>query len=688
MTTLFWLLYFLLPSHGGLVDGLPLGRLETVGIVLVVWIAAHRGRIPGAWVAAILAVAAAGASLAVPGEPGLRGSYYATATATGAHERSTDFKDANYTRVDTRIDFARGGHEFPLAFMNDHTRFNFMRPGEPDRRYLEFAVAWTGWWWSLAGTHTLYLRAPKGIGQIAVDGGTVATTTIESGDVLHDVQVSEGWHRLHVNFSSPYGAPRMFSAGEVVNGVLTPFDANSLRTERIDQRQGLVAAGLTAIKSVGDLVVLGWLSALAVLLIVRRAGELWQRGMAAWPAAAYLWMAAATLEAFRFAWPWAERLRIMVAGDDTMVYEGYARDILLRGVLMNGGQPLGQGEPFYYQAFYPYFLASTHAVFGEGFFGAVFLQRVLVAATVIVLTRIAMKLRDDAVWPVGVLVSGLFLYWKLAPISADLLSESLYVPLLAASTLAIVECCRTPSNRNAVVAGLLSGFTAITRSTSLLAWVAVWPMVANQARRRRAGVRPAVALIGCTLAVFALIAIRNGLVSYRFVPASTEFGITLRGGNEPPPDLQLNAAPREALYRSLNIGGHTAEVIEYAIAAPGRFAGNIGHKALFALGFYEGYAPGWGNSPVYIAAWIAALAGVVIVRRGSSDSAAMVPLIVALTQYLAIVIVYPKGERLIVPIHTMLIPYAVIAADWLLRRFGAIGSRATPGTPGLQPSQS
>ncbi|HSJ42317.1 MAG TPA: hypothetical protein VK955_14890, partial [Xanthobacteraceae bacterium] len=227
------------------------------------------------------------------------------------------------------------------------------------------------------------------------------------------------------------------------------------------------------------------------------------------------------------------------------------------------------------------------------------------------------------------------------------------------------------------------------RSTSLLAWVAVWPIVGIQARRRGRGSRPMALLIACTLAVFSLIAVRNGLVSHRFVPASTELGITLRGGNEPPADLQLNSAPRQALYQRLGIGGYTAEVIEYAITAPGRFAANMGRKALFVLGFYEAYAPGWGYSPVYIATWIAALAGIVMLRRGPSlDSAAMVPLIVAVTQYLAIVIVYPKGERLIVPIHTMLMPYAVIAAYECLMPFGLTGFRARPGTPAIRPSQS
>jgi hypothetical protein len=183
--------------------------------------------------------------------------------------------------------------------------------------------------------------------------------------------------------------------------------------------------------------------------------------------------------------------------------------------------------------------------------------------------------------------------------------------------------------------------------------------------------RTAALLIACTIAVFSLIAVRNALVSHRFAPASTEFGITLRGGNEPPPDLPLDSTPRQKLYGRLGVGGQTAEVIEYAIAAPGRFAANMGRKALFVLGFYEAYAPGWGYSPVYIAAWVGALAGVIALRGSApSNVPVMLPLVVALTQYVALVIVYPKGERLIVPIHTMLMPYAAIGAYELLMRTG------------------
>jgi hypothetical protein len=297
-------------------------------------------------------------------------------------------------------------------------------------------------------------------------------------------------------------------------------------------------------------------------------------------------------------------------------------------------------------------------------FGVMFVQRMLVALTAVATTRIAMKLRGDPVWPIALVVSGLFVWWKLAPIAADLLSEALYIPLLVAWASATLDLCRDPRASRARRAGLLGGLAAITRSTALLSWFVVWPACFVHLRASRGRSRMIALLAACSLAVFSLIAIRNALVSGTFAPTSTELGVTLRGGNEPPPDLQLDASPRMAVYDKLGIGGYTIEVIEYAIKAPGLFAANMGRKALFALGLYEPYAPGWGYSWVYVGVWVSAIFGVAIAIRGAGGQwiPAVIPLLIAVTQYVAVVIVYPKGERLILPVHTLLLPYASIAA--------------------------
>ena len=195
------------------------------------------------------------------------------------------------------------------------------------------------------------------------------------------------------------------------------------------------------------------------------------------------------------------------------------------------GLPLGQGEPFYYQPFYPYFLASTHFIFGEGMFGVLFLQRVLVALTAVILTRIAMKLRGDAIWPMALLISALFVWWKFAPIAADLLNESIYIPLLAAWTASLITLCLRPDLRRqrGPASWRDSRDCALT---SVLAWAS--------SGRRSSGSCAASGphegdrdLVACSLAVFSLVATRNWLVSHRFVPVSTEFGVTLAGGNLP-----------------------------------------------------------------------------------------------------------------------------------------------------------
>jgi hypothetical protein len=316
-------------------------------------------------------------------------------------------------------------------------------------------------------------------------------------------------------------------------------------------------------------------------------------------------------------------------------------------------------------------------------FGVLFLQRILVALTAVFLTRIAMKLRGDAIWPIALLISTLFVWWKFAPIAADLLNESIYIPLLAAWTASLITLCVRPQLRLATKTGILAGLTAIARSTSVLAWPIIWPALFWQMRGRRVRTKVIATLVACSLAVFSLVATRNWLVSHRFVLASTEFGVTLAGGNLPPEGLLIDPSTRRRVYESFGVDGYTAQTIEYAIVAPGSFAANLGRKALFALGVYEPYAPGWGYSPVYITVWVSAIVGLSAALRSAVVPLVplLLPLTIALTQFAAVVLVYPKGERLILPIYILLVPYAAIAGDSMIRRLaGATTASKVPTT--------
>jgi hypothetical protein len=647
---LIWIAYFAIPNDaGGIVHGIPLGPIEAAALLMLAWLGMAGTRLPAAAVVAVLLAVTHVTGAAVPGEGGFRARYFAGAAATGQHERSTEYRDAAFTRIDRELHFDADRRQFPLPFFNDNSRFNFYKVGEPQRRYLAFAVRWSGLWWVAREQTRLYVDAPEASGQIFIDGEAAVAIAAGAGSpAVREITLTPGWHRLDVTFSSPYASGRSFSAGIFDGDDRVPFDASMVVTQQIRGWQMTSARILGRIKTGADVALLACLAWVFVVTLVRCRQVV------------RLFAAVAAAEALIFALRWWQQNMLLAGGDDTMTYEGYARDILLNGILMNGGLPPGQGEPFYYQAFYPYFLAATHAVFGESMFGPVLVQRLLAALAMWKIVEIATAVGTERIWKVALPIAVLFIAWKFWPIAAQPLNESLYVPLLAATAASLIHFCRQPEQRRALTSGLLSGLTTITRSTALLSWVVVWPAcwLATKGMPRR---HTAIAILAAsTLAVFSLISVRNWIVAGVFAPSSTELGVTLLGGNEVPPGVTIDLAARAPLYNTFGISDLTATVIEYAITAPGLFAGNLGRKALFALGFYEPYAPGWGYSPVYIAVWTTAIAGLVLLRKAPVPC--VIPALIAATQFVAVVIVYPKGERLIVPIYAMLVPYSAVTA--------------------------
>jgi hypothetical protein len=659
---LIWAAYFVVPNDaGGLVHGVPLGPFESAALLAIGWLAIFGGRIRFAPIAAVMMIATTVAAAAIPGSPGFRARYFATVDGAGSPERSSGFTDRAYTRIDDRLDFRPGGVELPLNFFNDNTRFSFFQVRPRSRNELEFSVRWSGFWWVEDGAKDIYVDAPQATGEVFVDGDK------RSGPI----NLSPGWHRLDVSLSSPYGAPRRFSAGTIRAGVLTPFDSLAVCTQQIRDWQMQSARALRIVRTVSDL------AALALVLITFAMSGAEKIGALLKPATDRerreqvfaVFAAVAAIDAWRFAWPWATRVMMLVGGDDTLTYETFARDILFNGILMSGGKPLGQGEPFFYQAFYPYFLAGTHAVFGDFMYGAVLVQRLLAAVTIVKLVEIAIRYTTERAWIVALPMATAFIGWKFWHIAQQPLNESLYVPLVVMSTAALIRLVDKPSMRGAMWTGAISGLATITRSTVLVGWMVAWPLAWLALKGTAARSRVLAVVIVSFLAVLSLVSMRNWIVARVPSPIPTEGAITLLGGNEPPAGLDI-APSRRSTYQRFDLNDMTALVIEYAIQQPRLFAINLGKKALFVLGYYEPYAPDWGYSPVYILTWTSALVGLwlAVQRRHGSLWPILIPAAIALTQFIAIVVVYPKGERLVVPIHTLLIPYSAAAVWFALNR--------------------
>jgi len=692
-----WAAYALIPGRvGGVVQGVLIGAAGTCVLVAVAWLLARGRSLPGARIAASVSVLTLVLGATITADRGFRARYFADADARGPIERSTDFRSTAYTRIDERLDFGRS-RDFPLWFFNDIARFNFASGSGTDRQHLPFAVVWEGQWRiDRADTRWLYLDAPGALAELVVDNSRVAAVAPGNEPGLAAVSLTKGFHRLFIRYTSPYGSPRRFSAGEMIEGRRVPFEAGAVVTRSLEAWQGTLATLLRIGKTIFDVGVLIWMALLVGrdLVDLRRGRRADGTPMTVRQQTLAWFALVAIVDAFAVASPWLTRLWLLAGGDDPLTYEAYARDIQLRGLLLRSVD-----GPYYYQVLYPYFLAATHRLFGEGMFGCMFVQRLLQASVAWNIVRIATAVAGAEVWPAALGFGAFFAYAKLSATAGAQSSESLFIPLLVAWIAAIVDLARPPSLANdpgelrrtrrslgeggepsvarAALAGLLGGLAALTRTTALLGWIVVGPVCWLQWRRTAGRARPLVVMIACAAFVMSFISLRNAIVVHRFVPMPTEFGITLLGGNEPPPGFTLDNSARAAVYERLHISPMTGTVIEYAVAAPGQFAANMRRKALFALGFYEPYAPGFGYAPLLIAIWVAALAGLgMAIRAGVvPTSVAALPALVALTQCAAVVIVYPKGERLILPFYSLLVPYAAITIDRVVRTVVSAAAR-------------
>ena len=250
------------------------GPCETIGLLLVLWIAAHRVRRPARG-SRRCRDRGSHRVRSSAGRRGLNARYYATAAA-GGHERSTEHRDRAFTRVDELARLRARDHDFPLAFFNDHTRFNFTAHGRARSPLSRVRRRVDGLVVRRRRRPRCYLHAPKAYVR-TLDRYQPASRHPRSIDQT-EITLTEGWHRLHITFSSPYGGPREFSAGEIHDRRRRePFGVDRCAPNASTTPQQLVAPLLGVGKPTPTDAVGAWLFGVATLLLVRRLGEVWHR---------------------------------------------------------------------------------------------------------------------------------------------------------------------------------------------------------------------------------------------------------------------------------------------------------------------------------------------------------------------------------------------------------------------------
>ncbi|HEV7666764.1 MAG TPA: PA14 domain-containing protein, partial [Chloroflexota bacterium] len=409
----------LLPGVAGQsLGGLPLSAVGVGFVALVLYVALA---LPspdwrmGRWVTLAFAVALALKVVAATTAPplGLAASYWAKGAPDGPPERSTDFPSlTDATRIESVLDLR--AEDFGVHFFNDAARFNLGPDVQPGRDQLPFFVRWRGFLLAASDGERTFSLTANGPAHVWLDDSQLAADA--------RVSVSAGLHALQIEYMRPEATvPRLaLSWQRDPGGPMVPVGGGDARWQSatasatLSTAAGVVADGLAAVT------LAAWLG-LAGTALARRRGSTFAAAIGAIP---LLFL----LHGMLLHAPLAGRATILSGLDDWLVYESSARDILLHGWLMDGGQ--GHAAPFYGQPLYPYVLAMAHRLTGESLFGPLALQFAalgLIVTSAAILARKTFGTHLDALVAVAALWLLLQLEAEHFKVARQMFNENLYM---------------------------------------------------------------------------------------------------------------------------------------------------------------------------------------------------------------------------------------------------------------------
>ena len=670
--------YLLVPGHPHtLLRGLPLDWLGLSALILVACLIfafglprlplpLARGRGLGGRGLLPLIVALLAAKLLlwyVAPVYGLAASYYPRTRIGGTPERSTEHPRATFTRIEA----TPGQPGLALHFLNDVERFNYYEPPDPDRRALPFAVRWDGYLHVPEdGAYPLALSAQGGAAVLAIDDAptlTVSAREVHVADAA-TLNLTAGEHPIRLELiSQDFTNPWL----SLSSPTLTVESVPSSVLAR-DRYLSWLAVAL-------DLLVL-----FAILGPVRLRSASLERPLLAALLLAILAYALVTTADL------AGRAVILEGGQDWLTYESYARDILLNGPLMTLGEPLGKGKPFFFQPFYPYYLAGLHWLTGEGLWGPIVLQLFGVGVAGVLVYYLGKRLFGV---PSAFAALALFLVLGLSQldwIARKLLSENLYFVVLPAAVLMVVKAIDERRLRDVTWAGLLLGVASITRAPTLLFVPGAALILAVAWRRAGLPLRQAAlafVLLGLvTGLVAALVPIRNYVVSGRPALVATNGGATLLLAHQPTDKVPLRGIDRDPLYNALKLDRATREVVEFARQDPVGYLWTLVPLGLYSIGVsgaVDGMPP---LAPDVLA--ITALYLLAVALLPSARTLRTLPLHLFVLIHLAIMMTflpYVYGYRQVLPMQLLML---IFDGALLARMAGRLGERRRAERP-VQP---
>jgi hypothetical protein len=579
---------------------------------------------------------------------GLIASYWAHAAPGGTPERSTDYTWlANATRIDASLDLR--GNDFAVHFFDEAARFNFGSDVQPGRDQLPFSVRWQGWLLAPSNGERRFVVQANGSSGVWLDD-----TAVRGNDA--SVYLSGGLHTLRVEYTRPEARVPLLrltwqrepgGALESVDGTDVRWQPSAASAEVSSMLGHVADAGFAAL-------LLAWIT--LGLISPRRSSVRAALGLLPLVFLVHGMLAHA---------PLAGRATILSGLDDWLIYESSARDILLSGPMMDGGQ--GHAPPFYGQPLYPYVLALAHRLTGESLFGPLALQYAALGSVLVgaaVLARRGFDTRLDG-------LVGLAFVWLLVQLEAEhfkvarqLFNENLYMPLVMASLIVVVGLARQPGGAawwRLVLTGALLGLTAIARSQFLL-FVPFGVLVLVLAWRRAPLARAAVSVVSLVAGVVLMIApvtARNWLVSGQFVPITSSGGASLLEFHRPPPGLIDQAALQtDPVYEALHLDTQTRTVLAFVRADPGGYL-----ATLLPLGAHSVGLQGRNDPGIYWPLLVTSLLYLLSFGLKSTRRLHVWPIHAFVATHLVVLMLFEAdtyGYRLVMPMYA---PMAAVAAQ-------------------------
>jgi 4-amino-4-deoxy-L-arabinose transferase-like glycosyltransferase len=225
--------------------------------------------------------------------------------------------------------------------------------------------------------------------------------------------------------------------------------------------------------------------------------------------------------------------RNVVGAGDWYFYHWQARLIAQGRGFVDPWVLLGTGQ---YRAsaihppLYPLLLSGVYELGGHSPLAQRSLGLLLGTITLVLVGLLGRRVGGERLGLVAALLYAV--YPLMIAVDADLMSETLYGPLIAGMLLAAIAALERPTTRRALLLGAMIGLATLTRSEALLFLPFLVVPVAWRARpswRGRGGL--ALAAILGALVVLAPWTIRDQLAFGRFVPVSTNDATVLAGAN-------------------------------------------------------------------------------------------------------------------------------------------------------------